>query len=212
MHDPLPWGEAPLALALPPCVRTVLAHPAVIALRTTTHHQQWRAGVEICVQKPAGGPHWIAHWRNILALPIPGLAEALLALQQPHPAAAQAVAAAWARGTGGHAAAYSQALHLSLSQHGAWVGIHQPDVDLKIRLHRALDHARSPNSSALSRRATLLALPLAQIATVLTAPAASAHAAVRARADAHRLNADILAALPLGIIRPTLAALCANPV
>jgi len=185
----------------------VLAHPTVIALRTTTHHQQWRAGVEICVQKPAGGPHWIAHWRNILALPIPGLAEALLALQQPHPASAQAVAGAWAQGTGLHDAAHTQLLHLILSKHGAWVGIHAPSVDLKLCLHRALDHARSPSSTPESRHAALLNLPLAQIATVLTTPTASAHAALHARAQAHLRDAAIITTLPLGIMRPTLMGL-----
>lgn len=76
-------------------------------------------GVSVCLRGSSGRALWLESASNIVALQEPGLPEAALLLQQPHPVSHATLRRAWEAGVPSHASLAK--LRLTLHAAGAWL-------------------------------------------------------------------------------------------
>lgn len=199
---PLCFGATlqPYAFHRPPEVEGVLVDPRIRGLVLHCPNGQWQNGVSVVVRpRPQDAPRTLTAWADIKALDVPGMAEAMAALQQPHPLEPHALQHAWNAFPNRGKRDSPIDLALCLLAGGTWIASANANP-YRLALDTVFTLLQDPTTTLDALRPAVQALPLASIATLLEPPLQTAHERLAyAPIKAQALDApfDVLRAPPV---------------
>lgn len=165
----------PFSFCRPPEVEAVLADPRIRGLLLHCTNGEWQHGVSVVVLAPHQDvPRTLTGWAEIKALGVAGMAEAMVALQQPHPLSTHALQHAWIGFPNRGKRNSPIDLALCLVAGGTWIASTNANP-YRLALDTVFTLLQDPTTTLDTLRPAVQALPLASIATFLDPPLQTAH-------------------------------------